>query len=54
MLEYFNYLDKLDYADEINYNYFIKELIGCFKDHGYTYDYGWDWNKYYIISVVGM
>jgi casein kinase 1 len=48
MLEYFNYLDTLEYGEEINYNYLIKEIITCFKEHGFTYDYKWDWNKYYV------
>ena len=54
ILDYFNYLDSLDYADEVNYNYLIKDLLVCFKEHGFSYDYKWDWNKYYIISDVGI
>lgn len=48
MLDYFNYMDTLNYDTPINYNYLIKMIIDCFKSHGFTYDYEWDWNKYYL------
>ena len=50
MLDYFNYLDTLDFDNEINYNYITKQILLCMKKHDITYDYKWDWNKYYCVS----
>ncbi len=47
MKAYFDYLDTLGFADDINYNYILKELLLCMEDHDMKYDYNWDWIKFY-------
>ena len=44
VLNYFNYLDTLKFASEINYNFLLDGLITCMEEHGYSYDYEWDWD----------
>lgn len=48
MLDYFDYLDTLEYNTHINYEKLAKGIRECFKSHGYVYDNKWDWTKYYI------
>ena len=50
MTLYFDYLDSLDFTDDINYNYILKEVLTCMKSHGLQYDHSWDWNKYYDLG----
>lgn len=42
-LKYFDYLDTLGFDSDVNYNYLIKLLLVCMEEHGYRYDYKWDW-----------
>jgi serine/threonine protein kinase len=54
MLEYFNYLDSLDYESDIDYKVLSFGLGECMKSHGLINDSHWDWDKYYIISSVSI
>lgn len=50
MLDYFDYLDSLDYETQIDYDQLSKGIKTCIESHGFSRDGRWDWDKYYIIS----
>lgn len=45
---YFDYLDSLGFADDIDYEKILTAVDDCTKAHGYSYDWVWDWNKFYL------
>lgn len=52
MMEYFTYLDGLEYETPIDYKRLSNGIRECFKSHGFIYDHDWDWRKYYISSSL--
>lgn len=50
IVDYFTYLDSLEYETPIDYKRLSNGLRECFKSHGFKNDYDWDWKKYYILS----
>lgn len=50
MLDYFNYMDSLEYETPVDYERISNMIRDCFKSHGFICDHKWDWNKYYAIS----
>lgn len=50
MLDYFNYLDTLEYDTAIDYKKLTDSVRECFRLHGFVFDYQWDWSKYYITA----
>jgi hypothetical protein len=49
MLEYFEYIDTLEYESKVDYEMLIIKLKHVAKQHAIKFDYNWDWNKFYTL-----